>query len=134
MRKIIIFILASMLLIGSGMTMAQEKGGGQAQPPQAQTQPSAPTMGPPPMMHQMQQTLQKMQDMMSQGKMTPEAMKEMQGMVNQMQGMVTQMQNMVQTGPMMNRMQPHQPQLQKQIDELRQRVEALEGQARGTKK
>lgn len=58
MKKAIITFVIMALLIDSGLAMAQEKGGGQALQPQAQSQP-APMMGqgmmmPPPMMQQQQ--------------------------------------------------------------------------------
>jgi hypothetical protein len=56
--------------------------------------------------------MQQMQQMMSQGKMTPEAMKEMQGMINQMQGMMQMCQNMMQQMGTMMGTPPQQEQPQ----------------------
>ncbi len=86
MRKAVIFILAMALLIGSGMAVAQEKGGGQA--------PQQPMMGPGMMGPGMMCPCM----MMMGHQMSPEDQKKMQ----------EEMRQWMQACPMMKMMGPKQ--------------------------
>lgn len=104
MKRVMVVFVAAALMVLPEMTLAQSSGSGPAQAPtKGQTQPAAPmvcpvgsgpcapgTMPCMQMMQQMQQTLEQMQQVLGHGKMTPEAMKQMQDLVAKMQGMMQQ--------------------------------------------
>ncbi len=120
MRKVMVFLLAASLLLGTGYALAQP---GEGQTPQpGQTQPPGTMMGSQEMsqmMKQMQDNMQQMQQMMSKGKMSATDLKKMQDMFNQMQVMMNQMQmmsmmQMCGSCPMMKQMQAPGPGAQPQ--------------------
>ena len=101
MRKVMVFVLVAVLLVGVSYALAQESGA--VTPPKPGDQPQSSMMGPgsmmgqgamatPQLMQQMQDTMQQMQGMMRKPKVTSAEMKQMQDMLNQMQSMMNQMQ------------------------------------------
>lgn len=100
MRKVMVFVLVAVLLVGVSYALAQESGA--VTSPKPGDQPSS-MMGPgsmagagatnaPQLMQQMQDTMQQMQGLMRKPKTTSADMKQLQDMTNQMQSMMNQMQ------------------------------------------
>ena len=91
MRKIMVCMVAVLLLWSAGLVMAQQES--QTTPPD-QTQPQTGMMdseGMSPMMKQMTDNLQRVQQILASGKLGAADMKKMQDMFNQMQVILDQM-------------------------------------------
>jgi hypothetical protein len=93
MRKVMVFVLAAVLLVGVSYALAQESSA--VTPPKPGDQPSSMagpgSMTPPQLMQQMQDTMQQMQTMMRKPKTSSADMKQLQDMISQMQSMMNQM-------------------------------------------